>query len=460
MTYLAEFLQILRIGILIVFSATTIATADAVDDALLRGDADAARTALETQVAGRKDGQLLRNHLEGIIAMRAGDYAKAAHIFRNIRAVSPGFEPARMQLAIAMERSNQSNTRSAQVMAAPSSKQRPRAKLGAAIGAKRATAAVVASEVSATPATGTLPIIARPVAIRPAPTMRKGGVTFRFALLPSTNLTEGTSAETVLIGGLPFTLDPASRQKAGVGLTFGTTAYYRWDLAKDWRAMLSGSADARLYDTALKPNETEFGLRFDLTHRFRRGTLSFGPRATLLFQNNDETRRRIGLGFSGNYVVQPRLRIGYSAEVLNQTYAGAAFRDGYKATMSIGLDWLATPDTKLSLGLNGVKETAEAVHLAHRDVGLSLGAETKFGSDTTVSVNFFSGRNLYEGNYPVFDVARKDRVTSLTLTFSDRRIEWKGITPQFSVTRRHQDSNIPLQEFWSTDLSLNFAKLF
>ena len=303
-------------------------------------------------------------------------------------------------------------------------------------------------------------VAARPGSLRPRPPRRNGGVTLRFAFLPSTNLTEGTSSETVLIGGLPFTLDPGSREKAGIGVSFGATAYHGWDLARNWRAVLSGSADARLYNTALKLDEREYGLRLDVTQRYRRGSLTFGPRATVLFQNREESRRRIGLGLSGEWVVQPRLRFGYSAEVLNQTYPGASFRDGYKTTASIGMDWLATPFTKLSLSLNGVRETAEAAHLAHRDLGVGLGAETRIGANTRVGANLFLGRNLYDGPYPVFDIARKDRVTSLTLTLSDRRIEWNGLTTRVGITRRQQDSNIPLFDFWATDFSLNFVKTF
>ena len=72
--------------------------AETVAEALTRGDAPAARVALEAEVKGDPETDLLRAQLEGIIAMRAGDFAKAATIFQGILKVAPAYEPARLQL--------------------------------------------------------------------------------------------------------------------------------------------------------------------------------------------------------------------------------------------------------------------------------------------------------------------------------------------------------------------------
>lgn len=84
--------------------------AETVGQALRRGDAEAARAALSAEVAGRKDAGLHRAQLEGLIALRQGEPAKAMQIFRAILEVAPGFEPARLGLVKALEAAGQRGT--------------------------------------------------------------------------------------------------------------------------------------------------------------------------------------------------------------------------------------------------------------------------------------------------------------------------------------------------------------
>jgi hypothetical protein len=259
---------------------------------------------------------------------------------------------------------------------------------------------------------------------------------------------------------VPFVLDAPSRAAPGIGLAFGATAWRSFDLARNWRAVLSSSADLRLYDTDLRADEAEAGLRLDLSRRGQRGAISFGPRATVLFQNGTETRRQAGLGFSADLSPNRRLRLGFSGEVLDQRFAGAGFRNGTRSAASVNLGWAATPTLSLSFALTGLRETAQARHLAHRDLGMGLGVETQLRGGTVIGADLFAGRNRYDADFPGFSVPRRDDVTSLRLSLRDPRINWKGITPEISVTRKHQASNIPMHDIWTTDIGLSFSRRF
>jgi len=416
------------------------AAADPLSEAIQRGDASAARAILETQIAGRPDAALHRQQLDGLLALREGRPDLAAAIFRKILAQAPGYRPAQVQLVIAMDLMGQGAEalHMAQSVAATTDDTRLRDALLAEISTRDWG----------------------PAEAKSSKPPHRGGVVLRFSLLPSTNLTGGTRQETVIIGGLPFVVSPASREKAGTGLSLGLTAWHAWDLAQDWRAVLTASADRRVFDTALRPAETELDLRFALSHRSGRTVLSFGPKLNMLWLDGRESRRQLGLFATGTHRVAPRLQLAWQADWLDQSYPGAAYRDGHKVSGLVELSYALGRDSQLTLSLPLERETARAPHLAHRDIGLGLGLETRLKGGLHLGLDLATSVERYDGAYPVFGVARRDRVSSLRLSVSHPDLGWGGLMPEISVTRKHRDSNIPLHESWTTEFGLALVKRF
>ncbi|MBD3766062.1 MAG: tetratricopeptide repeat protein [Rhodobacterales bacterium] len=105
----------------------------------------------------------------------------------------------------------------------------------------------------------------------------------RFGLLPESNPARRTAAETVVIGGLPFTLAPLSRETPAVGLLLGGTLAALPQVAPNLRLRLGISADAKLYDAAV-PDDTL--LRAEALALWRTGPdrqLTFGVTASRRF---------------------------------------------------------------------------------------------------------------------------------------------------------------------------------
>lgn len=406
------------------------AQGETIAQAMQRGDADAARAALTKQVAGRQDAGLHRAHLEGMIALRQGDPDTAIEIFRGILSVAPDFEPSRLWLIRALQLSGQHHSAITQArrLATQTEDARLRDQLLNQITTARDT--------------------------------RRGGVALRFALLPSTNITAGTSTETVLIDGVPFTLDPGSRAASGVGVTLGATAWHSWSLSPSWDAIASASLDHRWFNTEFKPDETDLALRLDAAFRGKRGSVSFGPRFALLFQDGDRARRQAGVGMSAIYLAAPRLRVFLTAEVLRQNFPQAPFRNGTRASATPGMQWALSQQTILTVELPILRETARAPHLAHTDLALGVGLSTQIGRGFNLGVGTLAGRNAYDGAYPGFDIARTDRVRSLRLNVSHDRLQFRGLMPEISVTRKWQSSNIPLHKMTTTDVALSLSRRF
>lgn len=425
-----RFLNI-AIGCLTAILLTNIpALAETVAQALQRGDGDAARAALTAQVAGRPDAGLHRAHLEGMIALRQGDVQNAITIFRAILDVAPDFEPSRLWLIRALQAAGQGNLATAQArrLASQTEDTRLRDQL--------------LNQIATTQGA------------------RRGGVALRFALLPSTNITAGTSTETVLIDGLPFVLDPGSRAASGLGVTLGATAWRSWALGPSWTAIGSASLDHRKFNTALKPDETDLALRFDAAYRGQRGNIAFGPRFSLLFQDGKRARRQAGLGLSATYLAAPRLRFFLTAEVLQQRFPQSPFRDGTRASATPGLQWALARQTILTVELPILRETTRAAHLAHTDLAFGVGVSTRLGRGLNLGVGALAGRNAYDGLYPGFAVARTDRVKSLRLNLSHESFQMRGLVPELSLTRKWQSSNIPLHRMTTTDVALSLSRRF
>lgn len=404
------------------------ASAETLETALRRGDATAARAALEAEIAGRPDAALHRAHLEGLIAMRQGDLRKAEAAFRQILARNPDFEPARVQLVIVLDKlGDPAARREAQRLAATTKDKRLRERL-----------------------------------VRQAGTQDqadRSGLQLRFALLPSSNVTGGPKTDTVMIGGLPFVLDPASREAGGTGLGLGLVGWQSWDLGRDWLLTLSGSLDRRVYDIDAKPDETEIGARLTLGHKAGWGGLSFGPRTALLFQSGAVVRRQSGLGLEAVVRSGSKTRFTVSAELLRQSFPQAAYRDGTLSRAVIGLRWVPSRDLAFHLDLPVERERARADHLSHVELGIELGVQVRRGA-MGLGLAVATSLDRYDADYPGFDIARKDRVTSLKLSLSHDKLNWQGLVPEFSITRTRQDSNIPLHDSWTTDIGLNLVKRF
>ncbi|MEZ5797859.1 MAG: surface lipoprotein assembly modifier [Paracoccaceae bacterium] len=406
------------------------AHADSIEDAVRRGDPATARALLEAKIAGKPNADLHRQHLEGLIALQQGDGPRAARIFRAILAQDPGYAPAQLQLIVALDLMGQETEaiRQAERLAATTEDARLRDSLVAEVALRKSA--------------------------------RPGGVALRFSLLPSTNITGGTALDSVTIGGLPLVLDPASREASGIGVNLGLTAWHGWKLSDEWRVTLSGSVDRRLYDTSLHPDETELGLRLDFARKTKRVALIFGPRIGALFQHGHEVRRQHGISGRGIWRVSPRLDLSFSAEWMQERYPDAPYRDGHTTSARLGLAWMISPTTRLTVELPVEREKAAAAHLSHRDIGLAIGIDTRLKGGMGLGLDLSVARSRYDGPYPLFGERRDDRITSLRLSVSHPDISLGGLTPEFSVTRKHQDSNIPLHDTWTTDFGLSLVKRF
>ena len=186
-------------------------------DYLKAGNYPAARAALARLVGDAPDATLHFAFLEALILQREGNAEAAIASYRRILAKEPRFEPARRELTPLLARTGQAQGAlyHAETLLATTQDRQLRAALEG----------FIASQSPVSPAEFQR---ALPSCHHPTPTAER--------------------RQTVVIGGLPFTPDPASQAQRATGVSLGVTAWNRWMLSDRWTATLAGSVDIRRYD--------------------------------------------------------------------------------------------------------------------------------------------------------------------------------------------------------------------
>lgn len=396
-------------------------------DYVRAGNYAAARALLAKEVKGRPDAPLHRVFLEGVILEQKGDLRAAASVFRQLLKIAPRFEPARLALAAVLSRMG--NQRAALYQAEQLAATTPDARLRATL--QKNIAAMGGG--------------------------RRGGVALRFGLLPSSNANHATSQKTVLIGGVPFVLTPASREASGVGLTFGATAWHRWLLSEAWLATGQLSYDHWAYNRSVIPSQSLITARLDFNGAFRRTAVSFGPRFDSTLQDGSPYRNRVGLGASLSYSVTRKGTLGLSGDYYRQFYPTQAYLSGHRASLTPSYTQHFNKAWSLGFGLPLVWESTQRNYLDHRDTGVevTLSHDSRAGLHLRLDLSYSTNR--YGGIYPGMGRVRRDDVIIAGVTVSDDRIHLGKLVPEFSITRTVNASNISIQSYQSTDFGISLA---
>jgi len=393
-------------------------------------DYAAARAELGRGVAGRPDAALFAAHLEALILLREGQPDAAADVLRQILDVAPDFEPARRELTVLLALMGQTENAifHAERLLNQTDNLRIQRDMSEFIRANR--------------------------------TEKMRGISTRFAILPSTNANNGSDEDTITIGGLPFTIDPDSQAKEGLGFGAGLTAWNSWRLSERWTGTLIGAFDIEEYLTDAFNDEQNLSLRFDFGRNGARTRLSFGPVAELRLSNWNAERERLGLRIGIQNALGPRTRIGADLTSFRQTYRREPFRDGTLLSGSIGLEHAISQTLVASASLPFTRERTKRAHLDHDDIGLTLGIAKDWPDGLYTRLSLGLRENNFIGNFPGTTVARNDVLSSIGVSIRHDKFQIGGLTPEIGVVYTDSNSNVGFFDYESLDFSVGFGMQF
>ncbi len=394
------------------------------------GDYNAARAVLLQRVAGHPEAALFAAHLEALIMLRQGRVKDATDLLRQILGVAPEFEPARRELTVLLARTGQ--IESALYHAGKLLDQTDSLRIQNELGAF----------------------------IRAFDSDDRQGVSTRFAILPSSNANRGTDQETILIGGGPFTIDPASRAHGGVGVGAGVTAWKSWRLSEFWTASAHGSLDVEYHESGQVADEQSLSPGISFTRSEARTRLSLEPALEFRAKDWKLERRRAGMNVGTRHALSPRTSLEGRLSVFRQDHKRETFRDGTIVFGSAGLEYRLSEATTLSVGAPFTMERTERAHLDHNDLGANIGVGRRWSGGLHTGLTLGYRDNKYRGAFPGTAISRRDHLKSIGVSLRHQGFRIGNSTPEFSITYTDSSSNAGFYEYVSVDTALGFGIRF
>lgn len=278
------------------------------------------------------------------------------------------------------------------------------------------------------------------------------------SLAPSTNINNGISGDTVVIGGVPF--DAASHtKKSGIGASAGIAGTYRFDLRPGWAFTVGGNANGDFYSDSTfdQLNLSSFG---ELAHEmgpWRFGVGMFADRVLMGWN-----------GYNWDYGVQLSAKhdLGRNDAVLGSlawkriTYddidalsgdqfdVGLRYRKAVSPSFSYGFGMTYTRlDTETPFnGYNGYKPSLEIYRELHG--GLLATAQLSY-----------QWRD-YLADFPLMGERRADQELDLDLGMTFRKWSWQGFAPKVDYRFSHNQSNVDLYRYDSHAVSFSLTRRY
>jgi hypothetical protein len=278
------------------------------------------------------------------------------------------------------------------------------------------------------------------------------------ALAPSTNVNNGISGKTVIIGGVPF--DASSHAgKSGIGLSSGVAGTYRFDLSPRWALTVGGKADGKFYldDTFDQLTGSVFSEFSYTTPKWRLGFGVTGDRTWSAWNayNWDvgpqvSLSRNFGrwgtlIGTAGWKSVTYDSIDAYSGD---ETDIGLRYLKSLSPSSSFGLGMLYS-HVNANTSFNGYERYRPSVEFYKELPG---GLLTSFNAD-------YEWRD-YASNFPLMGTPREDRQLDLSAAVTFRNWSWRGFAPKIQYTYTRNDSNVALYSYSSQTVGFYLTKKY
>jgi outer membrane protein len=274
---------------------------------------------------------------------------------------------------------------------------------------------------------------------------KRSGFIVSLNAAPTTNVTGGSTVQTVFVGGIPFTLDADSLQQSGVSVSGSVTAYHTLDITNNLAVRLKGGVSTTVNVEA--PNEAEItaSLSSDFIWKAAGWSVSLGPVVEHVWREADPQVWRYGAQFSLAKGWKDGSEASLNTRLVMQDYAIANVKDGFVFNASASYGRLLSPVWRIRLQAAFILEQTKLDHLDYvaYSSGFELTRKFDAGGDFFVSAGVDFKQRDYQGKHPLSAGARHDTTTSASVSLAHSRITAFGVTPkliyEFSVTRSNID---------------------
>lgn len=284
-------------------------------------------------------------------------------------------------------------------------------------------------------------------------------------IAPSTNLNQGSNAQSIALNGQAFTLADKHVKKSGVGVYTGFQAGYRHPLTDTLDLVMSAGAQAKRYRDG-DFNDTLVNGLIGPKMRFERGFLGlYGIVDYRWVADSDYAASFGGMGSGGFNMSATDLLFAdalCSQRHFDTTWHGTdlTYQNGRVCTLAGRFDHHFDSMTYGRILGTVAREDAGRDHLDNwsRSGGLGVYREIPWG--ITIYLQGLYTLSNFDGIYPGFAMARHDKRLDVSLNLTKRDFVIFGLAPQLQYTFTHNDSNVPIHKYDAHGVALTLTKRF
>ena len=289
--------------------------------------------------------------------------------------------------------------------------------------------------------------------------LREWTFNFSLAVAPDTNENAATGVSFINIYGLPFTLDTSARRRSGLGLA--------GDSGGEWSPLIGENLKARI---GLDAYRLEYG-----GGSFDDMTISSYAGPQFLFPDWDVSL--LATGFQRWYGNKPYLNggggklmadygitsdwlIGISLGAQSLFYRTNPAQNGPLFSSAGQVSYVLSPSSlfQAQVGFNRQDAAVEAYSYSAWWLGGAYSQDLPYGFSAGFAPSYYF--TDYSAPLAGFGVTRSDRTLMLNFSLLNRRFDYHGFTPKFSVSFTDQESNIPLYRYTRSQFQIGLTSQF
>ncbi|MFA7433396.1 MAG: surface lipoprotein assembly modifier [Gemmobacter sp.] len=287
---------------------------------------------------------------------------------------------------------------------------------------------------------------------------RAVGFSFTITPLYEANPEQRTSADTIFLGGIPFTLEGEVEPSFGMQARLGVSTFHMIgeDLAFTSQTTLNVRAfeDERLNDFILR---SRAGLSF---HGDMGRETGVGIVAMRRWIANKGFSHEIGPYLSYSRRLNQKTRFAVRSEQVALRYDRHDQKDGWRNRTR--LDISHGFDNRLSgrLGVYASLTRGQIDRESGLELGVSGGLSFRSEGGLMLSADVLAMNDRRDGASALIGERRRDRVWALQLEVSHARFVHRGFRPSLTIRREVRRSNLPVANYTNTSASISFSRAF
>lgn len=288
------------------------------------------------------------------------------------------------------------------------------------------------------------------------------GVRVSVGAEPSSNINNGTQAETVSLAGYRFILDDEMRQREGVNITARAEAFYTHRLTEDMDVVIKTLSDLTKNVESDKSDIWSLQVAPSLRMLYPKGYVAAGPVLERIYLGYKPFMDRAGFEVGAMKLLSDRLRAAGQIRFLWQDYDELDYRDGNNLSFTAGLDLALTKRLRLSFTPAAQKEKTERDHLDFSS--LTLGGTVSYKWPILGGLNTSLGAQYmwkdFRGDHFISGKPRLDRRRTFTVSLSSDKIQLFKVIPTIGLDIVRNDSSINIYQYDSVNMKFGLGKSF